>query len=690
MAEMLRFKKGLFDALPAVSASTVGTVYVTTDEQAMYVDVAANKRIRLSDIIQVDTVNKLRDMAPEYSSSALYYVIDENALLKYTGNGTNHTWKQINSVSDVTTNLENLTKRVKANETAITGLQTAIGEVPGLIATAKAEAIADAAADATTKANTAESNAKKHADDKIGNIIGTVESNLGKKVDTTTFNAKVEELTGKISTAESSAKTHAEEQAADALASAKSYTDTEIGKVNTKITNGLAGKVDNADYTADQNAQNDRLAVLEGKAYVLEEDITTEIRASVSASDEKVSSEKAVALAVEAAKTDLTSKIGLKVDQSAYDIKVGQLETAISNGDTATLNSAKTYAEEQAADALDDAKEYTDAEVVKVNKTITDGLALKVNNADYTTKIGAIEGNIKTLQDAQDDYVLKTSIATSITGTSDTKVASEKAVHSHVDSVKSSLQTAITGKVDKTAYDNTIAGLNKAIAKAQSDAEATAAADATSKANAAESNAKDYVDGKIGTINGTVASNLSNKLDTSTFNTTLGSKTDSTEDTVYGYINSKDAATLASAKKYTDDALATADAMTFKGVIGGTGNLSALPAAADTKAGDTYKVGAKGTYAGYTCYVGDLLIAQTDGDDEYYHITSGYEDDYDPYLGNDIDDNKIILKDTVNEPRGSIKFVGSEGMSVAVSGEPDALTGVADSTVTIGMTWGSF
>jgi hypothetical protein len=47
--KMLQFKMGLHDALP--TNGKAGTVYVTTDEKAMYVDISDTDRIRLGDII---------------------------------------------------------------------------------------------------------------------------------------------------------------------------------------------------------------------------------------------------------------------------------------------------------------------------------------------------------------------------------------------------------------------------------------------------------------------------------------------------------------------------------------------------------------------------------------------------------------------------------------------------------------
>jgi len=56
MAEMLQFKRGLRKNLPV--ALTPGTIYVTTDERAMYIDYTneqGNQRIRLGDFVEYAT-----------------------------------------------------------------------------------------------------------------------------------------------------------------------------------------------------------------------------------------------------------------------------------------------------------------------------------------------------------------------------------------------------------------------------------------------------------------------------------------------------------------------------------------------------------------------------------------------------------------------------------------------------------
>jgi hypothetical protein len=99
---MLNFKYGKFENLPARTSDTNGTIYITTDEKAMYVDLD-NQRIRLSQIITLSS-HDWQTLPPPYSTEAFYYVSDANALLKYTGSA----WIQLNSTKDLTDALSGL------------------------------------------------------------------------------------------------------------------------------------------------------------------------------------------------------------------------------------------------------------------------------------------------------------------------------------------------------------------------------------------------------------------------------------------------------------------------------------------------------------------------------------------------------------------------------------------------------
>lgn len=113
---MLNFKYGKFSGLFNDNGTNKlplneGTVYITTDEKAMYVDLhngTSVERIRLSQIVNLPTITSWNNLKPPYSTEAFYYIIEANALLKYTGTE----WKQINSTSELESALDRLAQTV--------------------------------------------------------------------------------------------------------------------------------------------------------------------------------------------------------------------------------------------------------------------------------------------------------------------------------------------------------------------------------------------------------------------------------------------------------------------------------------------------------------------------------------------------------------------------------------------------
>lgn len=110
---MLNFKYGLHQNLPSFDSSKTGTIYVTSDEQAMYVDLPSG-RVRVGQIVTLPDVQTWQNLVPPYSTEAFYYITQANALLKYSGSE----WVQINSTAEITNALNLLTGRVSALETA--------------------------------------------------------------------------------------------------------------------------------------------------------------------------------------------------------------------------------------------------------------------------------------------------------------------------------------------------------------------------------------------------------------------------------------------------------------------------------------------------------------------------------------------------------------------------------------------
>lgn len=71
--------------------------------------------------------------------------------------------------------------------------------------------------------------------------------------------------------------------------------------------------------------------------------------------------------------------------------------------------------------------------------------------------------------------------------------------------------------------------------------------------------------------------------------------------------NTTKLATTAFVNTAITNGLSTAEAMRYKGTIGTGGTYTTVPTT--YKVGDTYKIITNGTYAGYTCEIGDTLIA---------------------------------------------------------------------------------
>lgn len=82
MAYNVSFKKGALASLPTTYAE--GTLYVTTDERAIYLDISDSARIRIGDFQEFATVTAL-EANTNPSTSALYYVADINCLAKWDG-----------------------------------------------------------------------------------------------------------------------------------------------------------------------------------------------------------------------------------------------------------------------------------------------------------------------------------------------------------------------------------------------------------------------------------------------------------------------------------------------------------------------------------------------------------------------------------------------------------------------------
>lgn len=648
MAYNVNFRQGTYNGFSALTSYEAGTFYVTTDEQGIYLATSDTKAVKLGNIITFATLNDWQSATkPPYSADVFYYIESGNALIKWDGSK----FVQLNKSYD--------------------------GDVAALN-----KAIQDLTAVVDTKASTEYVNAE-----------------LAKKADKETTYTKTEVdglLAPKANSADVYSKTDAD---------AKFYT---IENANT-----LAGRV-----SAVETGKADKATTLAGygitDAYTKEEvntelakkaDVATTL-AGYGITDAYTKTKVDELLAAKATVSDLnalTTRVDTletdKADKATTYTKIEVDGLLAPKANSADVYS-KTAADEKFAQKATTLAGYgiTDA----YTKTEADELlAGKVDNSTHNTFVTTVQNTYETKTDAAQkladakaytDQLRDGAVATNAQNIADEIARAKKAeedLGKEIDAVELKIDNHITAYDTKMeavdakdkAHDDAIAALQKA------NTDNLDAAKAYSDANLAT--AKKYTDDEIDKVEGTI-NTLSQSVDTRFAEAkTAWEKAASDE---------ADAAEQA-AKDYADEqiekALQDADAMTFMGVVGGTGNLAALPAAEATKAGDTYKVGAAGTYAGYTCYVGDLLVAKEDGSADYWHISSGYEDDYNTRLGVEAASNKIVLNSVTGEDHGSVTFTSDfdatkGGIQIVTTGAEDAATHQADSTVSINMVWGSF
>lgn len=249
--DLLTFKKGLRENLPGLDQCKAGTIYVTTDERAMYVDISDTQRIRLGDFIEYATEDDFKK-AGHYSETALYYIAEGHKLLKYSKTNDDNTidFVYLNSTSTIATDLAELTKQVNTNKTDIATLKTdrvtvtdfnAFKEANTAAIAAAKKAGDDAQADvdalelvvnnSTTGLAATKAIADKNKTD-LAALEVRVKANEDNKADKTDVSNEVERLEGLISDAQTQAnKGVADAATAQAKANAAA-TQAETNKTN--------------------------------------------------------------------------------------------------------------------------------------------------------------------------------------------------------------------------------------------------------------------------------------------------------------------------------------------------------------------------------------------------------------------------------------------------------------------------
>lgn len=629
MSNLLNFKFGAYANLPEQRAA--GTVYVTTDNHAMYIDLpesheenATVNRLRIGDI-NVYQSSSDANFKPPYQEG-FYYFIGDNALMRYDGAA----WTQINTTADVQNDISTLT----------TNLNKEIAR-----STAK-----------DTEHDTA---------------ISTLNTEVTNRVTTTNFDSFKESNTAAIEDAKKAgtdaaaaaatadAKAVAAQKTADsakALAEAAlPMSGTPTGKTMTGNINMGSKKITNLANLTEASADGDAA----NKKYV--DDTATSLTTLINTAQEKAN--KGVEDAAAAKK--------------AADDAQNTANTAKANA--ATADAKAVEAKETADQAIDDAAAALAAAKERV-------LTSDFNNfkEDNTNVINGVDGRVTTAQNTANEAKANAATAqtTAEKGVTDAAAALAKANEMlplaggtmtgaiNMDSQKiTNLADLTSTSANSDAANKKYVDDAKAAASAVGSAAQNTADSALAKANAALPKAGGIMSGAI---------NMGSKKITN-----LADPTDTTDAANKNYVDSA-----------ISSAISANDAMTFVGVLGTEkGQIASLPTSANV--GDTYKVGKKGTYGTIEAKVGDLIINGAENDSDtpvWIHVSSGYEDDYLQKLV--VDGSTVHLTDGVTNTgtTGSVsglKFENSTSSNI----EFTVSAGTGDKpvhAVTATMVWGTF
>lgn len=289
------------------------------------------------------------------------------------------------------------------------------------------------------------------------------------------------------------------------------------------------------------------------------------------------------------------------------------------------------------------------------NKSVLDA-----TTASFTT---ALLNKLNGIAEGANAYTLPTASSSTLGGV---KIGTNVSISSGVISVANGSTSAkgVVQLTNSTSSTSTTTAATPSSVKSAYDLANTAKTNADA-AQTAATNAQTTADSKIGsvalesgtnngtlklTVDGTATDNIAVKglgsaayTASSAYATSAqGTKADNAMPKSGGTftgavtLNADPTANLGAAtKQYVDSQItskiAASDAMVFKGTLGTSGTVTAVPTTGVVK-GDTYKIITAGTWAGSACKVGDLIIALNSGSVEatttnWAYVPSGNENE---------------------------------------------------------------
>lgn len=722
MANLI-FKKGSYADFKAnVTTAQEGAFYVTEDEGGLYLGLADGSTKRLQgSVVFYNNIDDIVEAAgkPPYDPNVIYFSAANNALFRY--DPSVNKWIQLNQTAESVTQALNVLNKglsdlqtdlnsYKETNNAAVADKATKAELEAETERAKGEEAknAKAAADAMQAAETAQGTADqavaaagvnstaigglqddlKKANDAIATKVtmAQVEAKdyatnaqvktatgevLGKATDSTDANTVygvknyvkgVESqlntvkntaeaalpkaggaMTGNITMSAGTYITIPNQPEKDDQAANKLYVDTAIKTVNSTA-GGLSDRLTQVEETVE--GHSGQISTINSQLDVINQTTLPGLDGAV---------KKAQSTADDAAQAASAANANAetRVLQSEYDEAVEGLNGSISNinakiGEMSTSNDNKFGEIEQTLkgklDSSEAAKTY--ATKTELNTAKADLLGEDGDLSTADTIYGAKKGVAEAKADAASAQKLADTNSEAIGKLQGKATEIEDNVTANANSIKTINETLAT-KANQSALDST----NQEVERVE-----------------------DELTQKIGEVKTTADNALSRAGGTMTGNITM-----SNDKTITG-LPKPSAGSDAVNKDYADGLIAAADAMVFKGVLGG--GVTALPTSG-VQCGWTYKVGQAGTYSGISAKVGDLIIntAADNATPVWEHISSGYEDDYLQKLGTEgTDDVRITLDNGVGMVDTTITLKSANGISWTQS----------HGVITPSIVWGTF
>lgn len=682
MANVL-FKKGLLAGLKDAPIKE-GTIYVTTDERAMYLDVSDSQRIRLGDFIEVADINSLPTGGA--NASALYYASAENVLAKWSGSA----WVQINP--DNWFELKSFTQTLTSNTTNGTTTVQVVSKIEQVNENNQSGG----------RHGSQYNSILKFKDD--GSVTISTEGTDTIKISAT--DQSVSDVAHHYTPIGDGTLVGAEADTNETgntfITGVKTDAAGHVVKVTSKaavidkVSNARLTSTDETTESGEKSAVNLNFAIDHGT----KDAATAKIRIS-----------GAGATTVTHSSDKDTIKIS-STDQSVSDAAHHYTPTAVP-GSKIEVDSGKTISAIQ----RDDKGHVTSVDTIAENKvssvTMTSGsttggvsIATKVANA----RGGSPEGSI-TIKGSGDTTITSTDSGKSVTiETHDTKVTSA-ANHYKAKQAKDSAKDIVAGTY--AAVDSVSKAENEDVTAEKAKTPVVTGVTIDAAGHVTGITATKIADTHAGLSKAELAAqasgwklnvvNTDNSAATGTFDPTIkygkNSKGATTQE-VHGLKGAftLDTYTTGEVDAKITTAIQATGAMVLKGELTSTKKLPTDNVAA----GDTYIVTTdKLTVAGNVCEIGDLFVAKADmatgsTNDNWYYVPSG--NDKHIIIGKEATGTVgAVLVDgneTTNAQYGSINFNSDASKSPsgikATKVENSASLGSKDVNFTFSMEWGSF